>query len=228
MGNSSLPLTEAFYSFQGEGPFLGLPSLFLRMEGCSVGCHWCDTKYAWAESGNKISKKEVKKLIPKIGYTPSVTITGGEPFEAPDRLQEIFEFCQVNFPKSKIIVETSGTFPLVTPNKLKDDLHYVVSPKMQALRECYPEELKELRENFINIHIKVVLYSKMFEDIAQLRRVIHSFGAVGEVFTQPLYRGGEYNRFSSAYVQMVRELQGHLPGIPVRAGLQGHKHWGVQ
>ena len=35
---------ESFYTIQGEGYFSGIPSYFLRIGGCDVGCHWCDVK----------------------------------------------------------------------------------------------------------------------------------------------------------------------------------------
>ena len=43
----ALPLMESFYTIQGEGYFSGIPSYFLRIGGCDVGCHWCDVKESW-------------------------------------------------------------------------------------------------------------------------------------------------------------------------------------
>ena len=34
-----------FKTVNGEGYFLGVPSIFIRFAGCSVGCKFCDTKY---------------------------------------------------------------------------------------------------------------------------------------------------------------------------------------
>ena len=41
------PINEIFYSLQGEANFAGLPSVFIRMQGCAVGCAFCDTKHTW-------------------------------------------------------------------------------------------------------------------------------------------------------------------------------------
>src|SRR3989442_885262 len=30
-----------------------MPSAFVRLQGCSVGCTWCDTKYSWASTGGR-------------------------------------------------------------------------------------------------------------------------------------------------------------------------------
>jgi len=40
-------ITEVFSTIQGEATFTGTPSLFIRTQGCDVGCTWCDTKFSW-------------------------------------------------------------------------------------------------------------------------------------------------------------------------------------
>src|SRR5256885_266423 len=48
--NMRLRVREVFASVQGEGVTVGTPSAFVRLQGCSVGCAWCDTKYSWAST----------------------------------------------------------------------------------------------------------------------------------------------------------------------------------
>ena len=45
-GPARLRVNEIFWSLQGEGRFTGTPSAFIRLQGCTVGCPWCDTGYA--------------------------------------------------------------------------------------------------------------------------------------------------------------------------------------
>ena len=40
-------INEIFETLQGEGTFTGVPSIFIRLQGCPVGCPWCDTQHTW-------------------------------------------------------------------------------------------------------------------------------------------------------------------------------------
>ncbi len=72
-------VNEIFYSLQGEGPFVGMPAIFIRLSGCQEPyCPWCDTKYAW-EEGIEIQHNEIVEKIKKFPCN-RIVITGGEPF----------------------------------------------------------------------------------------------------------------------------------------------------
>lgn len=40
-------VSEVFATVQGEGPHVGMPSVFVRFRRCNLACVWCDTKYTW-------------------------------------------------------------------------------------------------------------------------------------------------------------------------------------
>ncbi len=42
-----LTVNEMFYSLEGEGPYIGIPTFFIRLTGCNLRCEWCDTKYSF-------------------------------------------------------------------------------------------------------------------------------------------------------------------------------------
>ena len=44
---SRLKLTEIFRSLQGEADTVGIPTVFVRLTGCPLRCHYCDTAYAF-------------------------------------------------------------------------------------------------------------------------------------------------------------------------------------
>jgi len=101
-----LRVSEVFVSVQGEGVTAGLPSAFVRLQGCSVGCRWCDTKYSWAtEGGQETTLDRILETISEAAVE-NVVVTGGEPLENP-------AFAGlVNGLKSKrhrVEVETAGT-----------------------------------------------------------------------------------------------------------------------
>ena len=82
MNNDRVQLSEIFTSIEGEGPFFGTKTIFVRMAGCHLSCHWCDTTYALPMGGGlSYSVDEVKDLIIKQlqPSTYKINFTGGEP-----------------------------------------------------------------------------------------------------------------------------------------------------
>jgi 7-carboxy-7-deazaguanine synthase len=79
-----MQVAEIFYSVQGEGRLIGVPSVFIRSSGCNLRCVWCDTPYtSWRPQGRAWSIDEIKREVAKH-RTSHVVITGGEPLLAPD------------------------------------------------------------------------------------------------------------------------------------------------
>jgi 7-carboxy-7-deazaguanine synthase len=101
-------VAETFFSIQGEGATAGLPAVFIRLQGCSVGCAWCDTRYSWDTGGGR--QADVAALVEEAASHPCrrVVVTGGEPLESPLFDQLLSELVAGQF---TIEVETSGTRP---------------------------------------------------------------------------------------------------------------------
>ena len=80
----SLPVVETFHSLQGEGTHAGRSAFFIRLAGCSVGCHWCDTKLSWPAAVHPmVSLDELALQACNAGMAGAafLVITGGEPLE---------------------------------------------------------------------------------------------------------------------------------------------------
>jgi 7-carboxy-7-deazaguanine synthase len=70
-------ITEIFKSIQGESTYAGLPCVFVRLTGCNLRCHWCDTAYAFY-GGTKMTPDQVLERVHELGGK-LVEFTGGEP-----------------------------------------------------------------------------------------------------------------------------------------------------
>jgi hypothetical protein len=71
-------ISEIFYSVQGEGTLVGVPSVFVRTSGCNLRCRWCDTPYAsWKPEGTEMSVEELLQVV-NAHPTRFVVVTGGE------------------------------------------------------------------------------------------------------------------------------------------------------
>src|ERR1700734_1686691 len=79
-----MKVSEIFYSVQGEGILVGVPSVFVRTSGCNLRCAWCDTPYtSWQPEGEERSLDFIVNQVESYGAS-HVVITGGEPMIAPE------------------------------------------------------------------------------------------------------------------------------------------------
>lgn len=122
----TLPVNEMFETIQGEAHWTGTPAVFLRLQGCPVGCAWCDTKHTWeieppfkiapallfmkSADSKHFAEMTVIDLMEALGEFKArhIVITGGEPciHDLTDLTTAIIDSgrsCQI---------ETSGTFPV--------------------------------------------------------------------------------------------------------------------
>lgn len=97
-----------FRTLQGEGALLGLPMVFIRLAGCSVGCPGCDTDYGVRE---RATADEIADRVGRLTYRCRewVWITGGEPTDH-DLAPLLSALRRHAFPR--IAVATAGIRPL--------------------------------------------------------------------------------------------------------------------
>lgn len=101
-----MKISEIFYSIQGEGTLVGVPSVFVRTSGCNLRCVWCDTPYtSWAPEGDDWNLDRILATVASFRAS-HVVVTGGEPMIAP----QIVELTQLLRQRGlHITIETAGT-----------------------------------------------------------------------------------------------------------------------
>ena len=78
-----MKIADLFFSIQGEGRLMGMPSAFVRTTGCPLRCAWCDTEYtSWQPQGEMMTVAEILTRLAEFP-TRHVVVTGGEPLIAP-------------------------------------------------------------------------------------------------------------------------------------------------
>jgi 7-carboxy-7-deazaguanine synthase len=104
----NLPIMEQFYTIQGEGFHSGRAAYFIRIEGCDVGCVWCDVKESWQI--NKEDNLSIDSIITEVLNSGAsfCVITGGEPC-----MHDLTELTsRLTKENIEIAIETSGCYPL--------------------------------------------------------------------------------------------------------------------
>src|SRR5438477_971581 len=105
--STRMKIAEIFYSVQGEGGLVGVPSIFVRTSGCNLRCSWCDTPYtSWNPEGADLSIPEILDRTAQFGAARHVVLTGGEPMIAPGII-ELSE--RLHERGLHVTVETAGT-----------------------------------------------------------------------------------------------------------------------
>jgi 7-carboxy-7-deazaguanine synthase len=184
-------ISEVFTSFQGEGFWLGTPSVFVRFYGCDVQCPFCDTPNAkMTGKANSIHRivpvyeliEEVMSEANKL-QIPFVTITGGEPLGQIEELIEFIVHLKKHNSKIQIQIETSGVGYKNECEKIADrtgllsDIWITLSPKSH--RDPNPILFKHANE------LKFLVSSKE-EQVEWIRELSISASHSTKLSYQPL------------------------------------------
>ena len=104
------PLVEIFHSIQGEGRFVGVPMVFVRVAVCPIRCRYCDTPESYTaepqfpvtvgedvfQQRNPVTAERACELVAQVvgnagGGALAISQTGGEPLLYPGFLRRMGE-----------------------------------------------------------------------------------------------------------------------------------------
>ena len=97
-----------FKGFQGEGPSMGRPALFIRFLGCNLCCSICDTKFSWKSSELESTYYEDEQLYDMVSECDRIIFTGGEPF-LPANITKMLDLTDDFSYRKEYEIETNGT-----------------------------------------------------------------------------------------------------------------------
>jgi 7-carboxy-7-deazaguanine synthase len=174
-----LKIAEIFYSLQGEGSLVGVPSVFIRTSGCNLRCSWCDTPHtSWNPEGEELSVHAILERAQEYKAARHVVLTGGEPMIAPG-IVELSERLRAR--GMHITIETAGTvFASVACDLMS------ISPKLSnSTPEGYfraqherlrlqPGILKRLISDY-DYQLKFVIARE--EDLREVQSIVSAIGA---------------------------------------------------
>lgn len=204
-------VSEIFYSLQGEAKTVGQPTTFIRLTGCPLRCHYCDTAYAF--QGGEL--KTLDDIVDRVKTYPTklVTVTGGEPLAQPDCLPLLRLLIQEGY---RVSLETSGALPIAS---VPDGVSIVLDLKTPGSREVHRNLYENIAELRSKDQIKFVILDKADYDWARFKISEFDLTArVEEVLFSPVYE-------SLTPVQLAEWIL--EDGLEVRLQVQLHKLlWG--
>ncbi|RKY36765.1 MAG: hypothetical protein DRP78_02845 [Candidatus Omnitrophota bacterium] len=99
-------VAEIFFSFQGEGPYVGVGQVFVRFAGCNIQCVYCDTQINAFKS---YTVGQLAKKVARLAHmhnAAQITLTGGEPLLQVDFIELFLQ--RVELKNCFVYLETNG------------------------------------------------------------------------------------------------------------------------
>jgi organic radical activating enzyme len=200
-------LSEIFTSIEGEGILFGTKTMFVRLAGCPLKCHWCDTPYALPmDSGSDLSIDEVKELISKSLHpnTYKVNFTGGEPLVQHETVIELAKFVRqkglrtylesacydaVRFAKVLPYIDLVKVEFKLKDSKVVDEKHY--GSLLRSELDCLKQAISSGKTSYIKI---VVTNSSSLKEFKELVHKVFRVAKPAEIagfIIQPSYKVDE-------------------------------------
>jgi 7-carboxy-7-deazaguanine synthase len=212
-------INEIFMSIQGESTWAGLPCAFVRLAGCPLRCHYCDTSYAFS-GGERRTIHEVLDCLADM-KTMLVEITGGEPLIQPNVHLLTAALLKDGY---KVLLETSGERDISVCDSRIHRIVDIKTPNSGAAGSFMESNYGSLG---MNDEVKFVIVNR--EDFDWAVKVVqqHSLlGRVKSVHFSPVVEQVGSESVAGCCGLDPKELSNWIleSGEQVRLHLQLHKH----
>lgn len=195
-----IKVSEIFTSFQGEGPYVGTPSTFLRLYGCNLDCEWCDTDISTYEILSVDDVAEILLTQMEFNNIKTLIITGGEPTLQMEEIKRLIKELPEDI---RIQMETNGSIFEYIP-----EIEYVISPK---------EDKERVFKNYYayeNTFFKFVITSQ--DDLDEVIALKEKYD-----YDKPIWLQGEFSK-DAEMADLIRENFPRLENV--KLSVQTHKY----
>lgn len=111
----------------------------LFTQGCSMGCKGCQNKHTWSkEGGRKVTIDEIIDNLRKSVFATGITLSGGDPMEQPEAIDELCTRISKTMPHINIMIYTGRTLEQLKAlnnihiNNILKTAHYLVDGKFEC------------------------------------------------------------------------------------------------
>lgn len=224
MNLDTLPVSEIFYSIDGEGCRTGAPTVFIRLFGCNLNCRYCDSRYACKSDSGLFMNLTIEDIVAAVQeYEPCkcVTLTGGEPLIHSKASKLVAALRELGY---WVNIETNGSIDLFEfikaqegmcgPKKCAMDYFFTMDWKSVSSGEADKMLERNLAVLSTNDVLKFVVGTHV--DLDQMKIVLDSHpDLAAQIYVSPVW--GEMT--AAHIVDYIKEMK----LVYVRVQLQLHK-----
>lgn len=197
MNQNQLPVSEIFYSIDGEGCRTGAPTIFIRLFGCNLACSYCDSVYACRATDGEDSyvPMTVESILTAVAeYEPCrcITLTGGEPLihkSAADLVK------QLRLRGYWVNIETNGSIDLEPFIKEQEELEpkkgsmdYFFTMDWKSLSSGESDKMLESNLELLDTNDVLKFVVSSYADLDQMKIVLSDHPDIdAQVYVSPVW-----------------------------------------
>lgn len=216
-------IKEIFYSFQGEGPWVGYPQIFIRFYGCNIHCAYCDEPDYIKDRHPYTVERVLDEVAPLLKLKPhSISITGGEPLIQVGALKTLLPHLTL-----PIYLETNGLLAKPLAEIMDLVTYFSVDYKNGFSKEF--SEFMQVLKGKDNVYVKyVLLHNFPQEEFKKMLTIVSGIDPKMTLVIQPVTPFAEVTEkatmqdIQKAY-DMAKEVLADVRVIP-----QSHKMMGLK